>query len=455
MAKAKNQRGRLFTRGKNKYYYLQYYINGKQIVQRLTDEDGASITTRGIAEKAREKILAPVLAKDEVLRRRLVYNAMRDAEEAAKEAEENAKDKLTLANAWQAYLSSPKRRDSSEATLAQYSFQWDRFAKWAEKMGLKTVAEVKPENGSDYAVNLNVSGLSNNTFNKHIRLLKMVFRVLAETPVNPFAGIQSKIEEQNSREEMPWDKLCEVCDKTEGEMKTLFFLGIYTGQRLKDCVLLTWDKVDLMRGWILMQPAKTKRRSKGKTLHIPILPDLQNMLETTPAPQRTGYVLPELAEHYNTNRDRITDRIQTILLNCGIQIHRPGTGIYKDKDGNKIHTGKRAVLQYGFHSLRHTTVTLLQEAGVAQSVTQAVVGQRTVAMTQRYTHVGRDAIQAAMKTLPSIIKADNQEQGVERTEQQKRNRLARLAVELPLEKIDALLAYAEQLASGALCLASQ
>ena len=148
-------------------------------------------------------------------------------------------------------------------------------------------------------------------------------------------------------------------------------------------------------------PKKTESRN-GEPLHIPVLSHLRPLLEATPPEDRTGYLLPGLAKLYLENRDKVTDRVQTLFRNCGVQIHKPGTGLQRKPDGEWYHTGVRAVLQYGFHSLRHTTVTLLQEAGVAQAVVQQIVGHRTVAMTQRYTHVGRDAIAGAMRRLPAI-----------------------------------------------------
>ena len=47
-----------------------------------------------------------------------------------------------------------------------------------------------------------------------------------------------------------------------------------------------------------------------------------------------------------------------------------------DKPGRtkKEYTGKRAVVEVGFHSLRHTFVSLQAESGTPQTVVQAIVG---------------------------------------------------------------------------------
>ena len=49
-------------------------------------------------------------------------------------------------------------------------------------------------------------------------------------------------------------------------------------------------------------------------------------------------------------------------------------------------------MKLSFHSLRHTAVSLLKDAG----------GQESTAMRHRYTHVGKEALFRAAKTLPEI-----------------------------------------------------
>jgi integrase len=52
--------------------------------------------------------------------------------------------------------------------------------------------------------------------------------------------------------------------------------------------------------------------------------------------------------------------------------------------------------------LRHTAVSLLKDAGVPDAVVMALVGHESTAMSHRYTHVGKEALARAAKTLPEI-----------------------------------------------------
>jgi integrase len=64
--------------------------------------------------------------------------------------------------------------------------------------------------------------------------------------------------------------------------------------------------------------------------------------------------------------------------------------------------GKRQAFELSFHSLRHTAVSLLKDAGIPDAVVMALVGHERVAISQRYTHVGLEALQRAAESLPKI-----------------------------------------------------
>lgn len=48
------------------------------------------------------------------------------------------------------------------------------------------------------------------------------------------------------------------------------------------------------------------------------------------------------------------------------------------------------MVEVGFHSLRHTYVSLHAERGTPQAVVQAIVGHGNPAMTNHYTHIGEE-----------------------------------------------------------------
>ncbi|MFO7870706.1 MAG: tyrosine-type recombinase/integrase [Kiritimatiellia bacterium] len=63
-------------------------------------------------------------------------------------------------------------------------------------------------------------------------------------------------------------------------------------------------------------------------------------------------------------------------------------------------------LKWGFHSLRHTFVSLCRESNAPLAVVEAIVGHANPAMTRHYTHVGDLAASQAVAALPAFIGAN-------------------------------------------------
>lgn len=259
------------TSRKHGVFWLQYDVNGKRFRERLADPvTGEAVTGRERAEQIRKSKMAPFSTAETLERVKTLRAAVADAEEQHVEAVERARTKAPLADAWVRYLAAPNRPDTGDSTLEQYNFQWTAFTRWmaVQHPDTSALCQVAPALAGEYVLYLWQRGLSPGTINKHVRLLRLVFSVLGRAEgmaANPFADIGSKSVVQTHRREFSWDVLSRVRDAASGEMKLLFFLGIYTGQRLGGCCLLAWDQVDLLRrpGWILVTSAQD-RPAAGK-----------------------------------------------------------------------------------------------------------------------------------------------------------------------------------------------
>ena len=385
----------LLKRGNN--YYCSWRHDGKLLTRALRDANGQPITTIEAARMARDEFMRPFTASSEtkVLEELTVKLQGRKAELAKWEDEQHPP--LSIGRAWSEYLASPNRPDSGASTLRQYEFQWQAFADWMKEKhaDAPTLRDVTKEIAEEYASSMNHGRFSASTYNKHLNLLTLVFRVVkhkAKLTGNPWEEIQRKRMVTNSRREMTIDELRKVCQAVTGELRTLLALGIYSGLRLGDCCTLRWGEVDLPRGMIRRIPNKTARRNP-KPVIMPIHPILRDMLSETPPDKCAEYVLPEIAALYNHRTDMVTDMVQKHFKACGITLHRPGTGT----------DGKRAVIEVGFHSLRHTFVSLCRESNAPLAVVESIVGHSHPAMTRYYTHVGELAAGRAVAALPAVI----------------------------------------------------
>jgi integrase len=392
-------------------FWLEYRVNGQRVRQRLIDLQGNPITERRKAEKERARILAPFAAKETVEQLRTIQAKLAGAEAVHAQAIDDANPPLSIAHAWDAYLKSPDRPESGAGTMRNYVGQWQRFEKWTKRQDPKplTLRDITAQTAQNYAATLNGGAVSPNTYNKHIAFLRLFFRVLADAAglkENPFDKIRSKNLKTNSRRELTIAELKCILESATGELQTLLYIGTFTGLRLGDCCTLTWGETDLDRGLIKRIPNKTAKNGKPVLIGIPAA--LHSKLSETPPEKRKGYVLPRYADLYNYRNDEgdpnrrpdITKGIQEHFTACEIQTSKAGTGkeAYEQavkqweeagRKGQKP-AHKRAVVEVGFHSLRHTWVSLHAAAGTPQAIIQNVIGHANPAMTAHYTHIGEE-----------------------------------------------------------------
>ena len=319
--------GRTYKRGGR--WWVDFTIDGHRTRRALNDADGKPVKTAEAARRELDRLTRPVTATAEVERLRLVSDALRHAETTADAAIEAARPRLALADAWTTYVGSMNRPQSGESTMRQYACQWAAFLRWmaTHRPEALALADVTTEDAENYMVDL-AGRLAAGTVNKHRALLDLVFRVLGEKePLpagNPFAKITPRRAVQAHREELRPETLWRVFEAADGELRRLLFAGLYTGQRLADCALLTWEQVDLRAGFITFRPQKTRRLDAE--VSVPLVAHLRSELETTPEADRQGYVMPETAERYMHNRANLTRRIQRLFIQCGVETHAPGTG---------------------------------------------------------------------------------------------------------------------------------
>lgn len=377
--------GCMFRRGKT--FYGRIVIDGKVIARSLGTGDERKAKAafveflRPYELGNREKALAGLQVRLGGVREEI--RAFNDAKPA-----------LSLADAFTAYRASRERPDTGAATLAMYESQWDRFTRWTAQNApdateMRHITRAIAERFADALA----AEMSPNTFNKYITLFKRLWGVLggaARVTENPWEKIRPRTVQTHTRRELTIDELRRVCEAVTGEMRTLFAVGIYTGLRLGDCALLDWGAVDLTRGFVSVIPRKTARHANGKPVIIPIHSTLAAMLAEIPPRARVGYLMPETARLYQHDAAALTGKIQRTFEGCGIRTqHRAG----KDT---------RARVDVGFHSLRHTFVSMAANAGVPLALIQSIVGHSNPIMTRHYFHESETALKNAVAALPDV-----------------------------------------------------
>jgi len=414
----------LFLRGN--VWWIQATRDGKKFV-RTTGESEIDA-----ARDVRDRELNPMNLKDEVDRTQAVLERVRTKEAAYQDALLKKADEEPATNfgdAWETYLAQQNRPDSGPVTLGQYKGWFDAFARWMAGTypDVKELRRVTQEHGDRYAGKL-LKTVSATTFNRHVNTLTLVWRVLgkaARLPANPWKEITRRRFVVHSRRELTVEELGRIFNAAKGEMRVLLALGTFCGLRLGDAANLKWSEVDMVKGIISLVPHKTARRSQ-KRVTLPIHRALHALLDEIPKSQRHGYVMPAMAARHQSFNAALAKDVADLFLSVNIKTN-PNAMTAAEKEAAKEARaarakakaeglelpkpkpkpqpkGDRARADCGFHSLRHTFVSLCAAGGVPQSVVQSLVGHGSPAMTQHYTHIALETAQKAVETLPDVTR---------------------------------------------------
>lgn len=304
---------------------------------------------------------------------------------------ENGKPKLLLDDAFEAYLKSPSRPDTAgDHTLSKNRIMFDRLLKWVKSNHpeVKEMRHFTKELAMEF-MDSAFEKLENGTRNNNLGFYKKIWNTLIDdgrhgVEANPFMKIRNKRAENFRREAFTSEQIEAILEAVKGdsELRLLVLIGLYTGQRLGDCKNLKWGNVDFATNRISLTTQKTKA-----FVQIPIHTQLRNALESFGA-NRDGVILENL---HMLNVQAICKRFSTILKKARI----------KALTDEKTPTGKRHTI-YGFHSLRHTFISMQLNSGVPSAVVKSIVGHASIVMTEHYYHASRDAQRNAVASLPSF-----------------------------------------------------
>lgn len=406
MAKTAKRRPRgqgcLFQKKAGGVYYARWQSEGKVFIR------SCQTTSRRDAEKLLSEFTAPFRLGSEAKTLETLSARLGGVQDRIAKYEDE-QPATSIMHGWQAYLDQSNRPDSGETTLRQYEFQFEAFAKWMTERhpNVTELRQVTQTHADEYAGHLQKK-LSASTFNRHRNLLALVWKVLkkqARITINPWSEITRKRHTVQSRRELTVEELQRVIEASSGQMRLLLALGIYCGLRLGDAALLDWGNVDMMKGIISVVPAKTARRS-GKRVTLPIHRTLFDMLAAVPSSKRRGYVMPSMAARYQSFDGALAKDILKLFSSVNIKTGAKRMTAAEIAEGVAVKKikgkTKRALPECGFHSLRHTFVSLCAAGGVPQSVVQSLVGHGNPAMTQHYTHINQETARNAVAMLPEI-----------------------------------------------------
>jgi integrase len=243
-----------------------------------------------------------------------------------------------------------------------------------EHLGLKRaeadIADVSRTDIVAFRDSLYGRKLAPDTVNRYIKILRMLFkaahrdRFVLENPVEHVEPV--KYASNARRRPFTIPEIQAVLAVADPEWQSLIKFGLYSGQRLGDLALLTWSNIDLARDELRLVTRKT-----GKRLTIPLAQPLREHIEALGASDSPEAPLHPRAFEAVSKKGRavsVSNAFVELLAQAGLRERHTheSRGIGRN--------AKRLAAALSFHSLRHTAVTLLKEAGIPQAAVQELIG---------------------------------------------------------------------------------
>lgn len=400
-ARRRKGTGSIFKRSNGTYVYQYTEIGGHLKTVSLRNEHGEAITRRPDAEKEAQR-LGDERQKLEALESKGEYLS-----KVAQIKQLVIQTKVSLDSLWNYYLNMPNRPDSGAITLSGYERSLKRFLAFCTQNRLASLSEISTDIAGQYMVSLWDQGVAPRTYNKHLQVLKLVFKVVLGED-SPFTILKPKLLEQESRKPFTAEQINRIFQTLEDpqfyllhktEMRIMIMLGLAFGLRLHDAACFQWSFIH--HDVVQFKPAKTKRR-QHEPLLLPIPPILQTEFKLAAQWREDDFVLPHVARRYQTNDSGISQDISRLLEAAGIQTKEvASTDIRRQYYTNRQGiTCQRHIGRYSFHSFRHTFCSLAANAGKDLSLIRSIVGHADVKMTEHYTHFDLESKRSLINSLP-------------------------------------------------------
>jgi integrase len=354
-------------------YYIRIVIEGKVVIRALQKPDGTSVKTIIEARKAQAQAVLALIGSHNCVSQEATLNTTPDTSTLG----------VPLRGCWEAYLAHPDRPDSGAHTLKAYRQYVRQFVDWVSEHHAQMTHTTNIDRviAREYAMTLSAKH-NGCTYNKHLMLLRLMFRTLSDSDDTPFNRIRNRPIDSVSHEALSPDQLKAVLTTTRGDLNTLLLIGVYTALRLKDASLLKWSSVDLEKNTITVIPSKTRKRS-GKMVCLPIHPVLRERILTLP--RTNQYVLPYIAWRYLGDISSLSHKLHKAFTKAGVET--------KNQDGRTV---------ISFHSLRFSMGQALISAGYSLDTIAQVLGHSSVTMSRYYSHLPDSAKAKAILSLPSF-----------------------------------------------------
>jgi integrase len=221
------------------------------------------------------------------------------------------------------------------------------------------------------------------TVNREITILHAMCRKALEWEMvarDPLAG--HKLEKADNRRTRFIEdaEFYRLVNEAHPDLAPILMMARYTGMRQGEILHLRWADVDLHRGF-----AHLSRTKSGDSRTVPLSTEIIEMLSKTPLSERQGYIFRHVSR----------DPTRAIKVPSDGSVPLKRDGWLKEEFDKAVRRAELA--DFRFHDLRHTWASHAAMRGVDIQTIAAILGHKTIRMTQRYSHLSSPHLKASVE----------------------------------------------------------
>lgn len=239
-----------------------------------------------------------------------------------------------------------------------------------------------------------IKGKSAGTVNFYLKVIRVALNRAVKKNLltrSPALGVDNVEGEKHQRKPFKLPEIKKILAAADDEWRTMIHIGLYTGLRSSDCAGLTWANLDLLNAEITLTERKT-RKTSTKEINKPLLRHLESLKagDNPNAP-----LCPSL---YGKPAGWLSNQFYDLLASIGL------VPVRDHKSKSKGRATKRQQSPLTFHSLRHSAVSILKNAGVSDVIVRDIIGHESEAVSRVYTHIDAETRRKALDKMPDILK---------------------------------------------------
>lgn len=290
---------------------------------------------------------------------------------------------------WFAEWLAGKQGSVEKRTYDRYAQVCREFLAHIGDKAKQTIAAITVKDVRSFRDKLAASGLSTVTANQNARKMLagpfVAAQRLGYIHASPCAAVEPLQETKGHREPFTAKQVADLLAVADDEWQGMILAGFYTALRMRDIADLERSQIhgDVLK----LTPRKTKRM--GKTVTIALHPDFLAWLNKK---KRTGKLFPSLAGRATGGQWALSGQFGKLMEKAKVK-------------GQTVRTRKgkgRQTSSLTFHSLRHTMISSLANAGVSAEIRKKLSGHSDDASHAVYTHHELETMREAIKKLPSL-----------------------------------------------------